>query len=210
MAQSKLIRTTCKGCGLKGHSHEGAFPETVTYKVTKRGKAPVGMRMQAWGAAASAGLSGADKGGYAKQAEANRRPDKGELLCVRCGGDRIATEVIRVPTDEAIRLLQQGSSSAQLVTPIDNEPRQSSGPSAGIEFWSRVGAFHQRHWRIIWAIFFTIAPVSFIGQDDMYGDSVVLNVLKFIGAWIGCWIVAAVLWSLHYRHRGQSSSGADQ
>lgn len=107
MARSKLTRTTCKGCKLQGHAHEGAWPNTVTYVVTKRGKAPVGMRMQAWGAAASPGLSGASKGGYAMQAQANRKGDKGKLVCVKCGGDRIATETFKVKTDEAIRLLQQ-------------------------------------------------------------------------------------------------------
>lgn len=77
----------------------------MTYVVTKLGKAPIGMRMQAWGAAASPGLSGADKGGYAMQAAANRRPDKGKLVCVRCGSDRIVTETIKVSSSEAVRLL---------------------------------------------------------------------------------------------------------
>lgn len=65
------------------------------------------MRMQAWGAAASPGMSGGSKGGYAMQAEANRRGDKGKIICVRCGSDRILTESVKVRTDEAIRLLQQ-------------------------------------------------------------------------------------------------------
>jgi hypothetical protein len=107
VARSKLTRTTCKGCKLQGHAHEGAWPTTVTYVVTKRGKVPLGMRMQAWGAAASPGLSGASKGGYAMQGQASRKGDKGKLVCVRCGADRITTESIKVKTDEAIRLLQQ-------------------------------------------------------------------------------------------------------
>jgi hypothetical protein len=107
MARIKITRTTCKGCKALGHSHEGAWPSTVTYVVTKPGKVPLGMRMQAWGAAASPGLSGADKGGYAKQAEASRTADKGKLVCVRCGSDRIILEILKVKSDEAIRLLQQ-------------------------------------------------------------------------------------------------------
>jgi hypothetical protein len=109
MARSKLTRTTCKNCKLQGHAHEGANPNTVTFVVTKRGNVPLGMRMQSWGAAASPGLSGASKGGYAMQAQANRKPDKGKLVCVRCGGDRIVTEVVKVKTDEAIRLLSDNA-----------------------------------------------------------------------------------------------------
>ncbi|NYI47641.1 hypothetical protein BJ993_004721 [Nocardioides aromaticivorans] len=105
MARTKLTRTTCRGCKAQGHATEHALPGTVTYVVTKLGKAPIGMRMQAWGAAASPGLSGADKGGYAMQAAANRRPDKGKLVCVRCGSDRIVTETIKVSSSEAVRLL---------------------------------------------------------------------------------------------------------
>lgn len=105
MGKSKLTRTTCKNCRLQGHAHEGAWPATVTWVVTKRGKVPMGMRMQAWGAAASPGLSGASKGGYAQQAELNRKGDKGKLICNRCGGDKIATELIKVKTSDAIRLL---------------------------------------------------------------------------------------------------------
>ena len=107
MARSKLTRTTCKGCKLQGHAHEGAWPDTVTYVVTRRGKVPLGMRMQAWGAAASPGLSGASKGGYAAQAQAHRKGDKGKLVCVQCGGDRIATETVKVKTNDAVRLLNQ-------------------------------------------------------------------------------------------------------
>ena len=107
MARSKLTKTTCKGCKLQGHAHEGAFPGTVTYVVTKPGKVPLGMRMQAWGAAASPGLSGADKGGYAAQAQAHRKGEKGKLVCVRCGGDKITVETVKVKTDEAIRLLAE-------------------------------------------------------------------------------------------------------
>jgi hypothetical protein len=112
MARSKLTRATCKGCKKQGYAHEGAWPNTVTYVVTKRGKVPLGMRMQAWGAAASPGLSGASKGGYAMQAQANRSGDKGKLVCVQCGSDRIAVETVKVKTDEAVRLLQQPPSDS--------------------------------------------------------------------------------------------------
>lgn len=107
MARSKLTRTTCKGCTTQGHAHEGALPKTVTFVVTKRGKAPLGMRMQAAGAAMSPGLSGASKGGYAMQAANNRRADKGKLVCVVCGGEKIVLETVKVKSDEAVRLLSQ-------------------------------------------------------------------------------------------------------
>lgn len=107
MARSKLTRTTCKGCKTQGHAHEGSLPKTVTFVVTKRGKVPLGMRMQATGAAMSPGLSGASKGGYAMQAANNRKADKGKLVCVVCGGDKIAMETVKVKTDEAVRLLSQ-------------------------------------------------------------------------------------------------------
>lgn len=107
MARSKLTRTTCKGCKTQGHAHEGSLPKTVNFVVTKRGKVPLGMRMQATGAAMSPGLSGASKGGYAMQAANNRKADKGKLVCVVCGGDKIAMETVKVKTDEAVRLLSQ-------------------------------------------------------------------------------------------------------
>jgi hypothetical protein len=62
----------------------------VTFVVTKRGKVPLGLRMQATGSAMSSGLSGANKGGYAMQAAQGRKPDKGKLVCVVCGSDKIA------------------------------------------------------------------------------------------------------------------------
>jgi hypothetical protein len=107
MAGSKLTRTTCKSCSAQGHAHEGSLPNLVTVVVTKRGRVPLGMRMQSWGASASPGLSGADKGGFAMQAEANRKRSKGKLICVRCGSERITIESVKVKTDEAIRLLRQ-------------------------------------------------------------------------------------------------------
>ena len=63
--------------------------------------------MQATGSAMSVFSSGANKGGFATQAAANRKADKGKLVCARCGGERIAVETVKVKTDEAIRLLSQ-------------------------------------------------------------------------------------------------------
>jgi hypothetical protein len=107
MARSKVTKTTCKGCKTQGYAHEGALPKTVTFVVTKRGKVPWGMRMQAAGAAMSPGLSGASKGGYAMQAASNRTSDKGKLVCVVCGGKKIVEQTVKVKTDEAVRLLAQ-------------------------------------------------------------------------------------------------------
>ena len=107
MARSKLTRTTCKSCKTQGHAHEGALPPTVTYVITKRGKAPLGMRIQATGSAMQVFGSGANKGGFAMQAAANKQPDKGKLVCVSCGSDRVSVEIVKVKTDEAIRLLNQ-------------------------------------------------------------------------------------------------------
>jgi hypothetical protein len=107
MGRSKLTRTTCKGCKTLGHAHEGAWPKTVTFVVTKRGKVPLGLRMQATGSAMSSGLSGANKGGYVMQAAQGRKPDKGKLVCVVCGSDKIAVETVKVKTDDAVRLLAQ-------------------------------------------------------------------------------------------------------
>jgi hypothetical protein len=107
MSRSKLTRTTCRGGKTLGHAHEGAWPKTVTFVVTKRGRVPLGLRMQATGSAMSPGLSGADKGGYAMQAAQGRKPDKGKLICVVCGSDKIAVETVKVKTDEAVGLLAQ-------------------------------------------------------------------------------------------------------
>jgi len=63
--------------------------------------------MQATDSAMSVCSSGANKGGFATQAAANRKADKGELVCARRGGERIAVETVKVKTDEAIRLLSQ-------------------------------------------------------------------------------------------------------
>jgi uncharacterized protein (DUF1501 family) len=79
----------------------------VTVVITKRGKVPLGLRMQAAGAAMDVGMSGANKGGYAAQAAHGRKANKGKLVCVVCGGDKISTEVVKVKTDEAVRLLSQ-------------------------------------------------------------------------------------------------------
>jgi hypothetical protein len=83
------------------------LPNTFTFVVTKRGRVPLGIRMQATGAAMSPGLSGAGKAGYATQAANSRRPDKGKLVCVVCGGDKVAVEIVKVRTDEAVRLLAE-------------------------------------------------------------------------------------------------------
>lgn len=107
MARSKLTMTTCRGCKTEGYAHEGAWPTSVSFVVTKRGKVPFGMRMQATGSAMSVGLSGANKGGFAMQAANSRKPDKGKLVCVRCGSDKIAVQTVKVKTEEAIRLLAQ-------------------------------------------------------------------------------------------------------
>lgn len=79
----------------------------MTFVVTKRGKVPLGLRMQAAGSAMSPGLSGANQGGYAMQAAKGRKPDKGKMVCVVCGSDKIAVETERVKPDEAVRLLAQ-------------------------------------------------------------------------------------------------------
>jgi hypothetical protein len=122
--RSKLTKATCKGCKTQGHAHEGVIPNTVSFVVTKRGKVPLGLRMQSTGAAMSPGLSGASKGGYAVQAASGRRPDKGKLVCVVCGGDKIAVEIVKVKTDEAIRLLAEDAS--RLLAGDRDEERGSS------------------------------------------------------------------------------------
>jgi hypothetical protein len=73
----------------------------------QEGKAPLGMRVQSFGAAIDPHLSGAKKGGYAMQAAANKRPDKGKYICVRCGSDKVASEIVKVKTEEALRLLSE-------------------------------------------------------------------------------------------------------
>jgi hypothetical protein len=65
-----------------------------------------------------------------------------------------------------------------------------------------VGAFHARHWRIIWLIFFAAAPFGSLGDDTVYTGGTATNVAKFVGILLGCWIVAALFLVLHLRHRG--------
>lgn len=63
--------------------------------------------MQGTGSAMSPGLSGAHKGGYAMQAANRREPDKGKLVCVVGGSDKIVVEIVKVKTDEAVHLSAQ-------------------------------------------------------------------------------------------------------
>ena len=76
-------------------------------------------------------------------------------------------------------------------------PATPSGPS----IWQQLGKFHARHWRIIWAVVFAVAPFGSLGDETTYTGSTAANVLEFVGILVGCWVVAAVFLTLHLRHR---------
>ncbi|RNL78467.1 hypothetical protein [Nocardioides marmorisolisilvae] len=71
--------------------------------------------------------------------------------------------------------------------------------------WQRLAAFHGKHWRIIWAVIFAIAPLGSIGDDTTYTGSTAENILKFIGILTACWLAAGIFFALFLRQRKQQS-----
>lgn len=70
---------------------------------------------------------------------------------------------------------------------------------------SRLRQFHARHWRIIWAVVFAGLPFGSLGDETVYNDNVVLNVVKFVAICLACWAASAGFLLLHLRRRAQPS-----
>ncbi len=68
-------------------------------------------------------------------------------------------------------------------------------------WWTPVIAFHREHWRIIWAGFLLIAPLTSIGDPTFYNQSTSVNVLKFVALAVVCWTGGGTLLGLYFRHR---------
>lgn len=132
--------------------------------------------------------------------------------CTNCGSIKVATDTSKqfrptnavVPNSTTVSAPPPGVSQHQLTTgPALGVDHAQTAHSSSSEFWPKAGAFYLRHWRIIWAIGLMLAPFGALGSSkgDMYGDSTALNVLKFIGVLVGCWVAAAGFWALQLRHK---------
>lgn len=136
--------------------------------------------------------------------------------CTTCGSIKVSTDVSKAfrPTNAVSPIVAAADESpappatTQSGVAQIQPAKQPPSSSATTEFWSKAGAFHGQHWRLIWAVVFTLAPFGAIGssEGDIYGDSTMLNVLKFAGVLIACWVVAGGFWNLHWRRRSRISA----
>lgn len=90
----------------------------------------------------------------------------------------------------------EGVNSGGLASGRDDPAPPPKGPTA----WQRIGRFHARHWRIIWATFFALAPLGSFGEDSPYTHGTVGNALLFVVIFVGCWTIAGLFLTLHLRH----------
>ena len=86
-------------------------------------------------------------------------------------------------------------------------PQQRPAPrpegESGSSVWRRLGTLHGKHWRIIYAVVFGVAPFGSLGDETTYTGGTGANVFKFIAILLACWAVAGFFLALHMRHRAQ-------
>lgn len=129
--------------------------------------------------------------------------------CPNCGSQKVGSDKNKhfKPTGSIIPMhahpsefiaSRPGIAQAASVPPLGSSPstaRQS--PPAGPSAWSQIGAFHAKHWRIIWAVVFLVAPFGSIGDAGTYSGPFWLDALKFTGILVGCWAAAVFFGWLH-------------
>ncbi len=130
--------------------------------------------------------------------------------CPNCGSRSVRTDKSRdfrptgaiSPTDTTSPPPSQPAPMSALVAPTTQQatPAASPGPS----IWQQLGKFHARHWRIIWAVVFALAPFGSVGDRTDYG-ALWKNVLSLIGTFLLFWAIAAFFFFLHVRHQQKDS-----
>lgn len=132
-------------------------------------------------------------------------------VCPNCGSRTVKTDKSRgfrptgaiSPTTTATAPPNQ---PAPMSAPVPQaSPQTTPAAPPGPSVWQQLGKFHARHWRIIWAVVFAVAPFGSLGDETTYTGGTAGNVLKFVGILVACWIVAGVFLTLHLRHRSRSS-----
>ena len=127
--------------------------------------------------------------------------------CPNCGSRTVKTDNSRDfrPTGSITSAAPAAEQASQIPNP--SAPQYSAPPApTGQTLWQKVIAFHGRHWRIIWAVIFAIAPFGSIGDETTYTGGTAANILKFIGILIACWFVAGFFFVLFMRHRNEQAS----
>lgn len=116
--------------------------------------------------------------------------------CPNCGSRAVKTDASKVfrPTAAIAAPTHTESPAPPAVAPPTTAP---AGPSAG----SQIAAFHNKHWRIIWAAMFFLAPFGSIGDDTVTTDNAALARLSYVGIFLSCWLVSAVFIVLFVRDR---------
>lgn len=87
------------------------------------------------------------------------------------------------------------------VAPVTQPPTVTYPQPPSI--WQQLGAFHAKHWRIIWTVMFALAPFGSLGDETVYTSGAMINALKFLGILVPCWAAAAGFFTLHLKHRDQ-------
>lgn len=96
--------------------------------------------------------------------------------CANCGSQKVTSD--RSARFQPTGALTSTPSGPPLrpapVAPVANPqaaPLRTQAPADGAPSgWSKAFAFHGRHWRIIWAIFFLITPVAQVGEPAFHRD----------------------------------------
>lgn len=135
--------------------------------------------------------------------------------CPNCGSRRVKTDKTRnfVPTGaitpvaapEGPPVFTQRLNSPRPTSVEPGPPRTPKGPTV----WQKIGRFHARHWRIIWATFFALAPLGSFGEDSPYTHGTLGNALLFVVIFVACWTIAGMFLRLHLRHLGSDRERPD-
>lgn len=127
--------------------------------------------------------------------------------CPNCGSQKASTD--RSPQFKPTGAIVQTPSASTLrpapVAPANNfqaAPSRVTAPSDGSRSgWSKAAAFHGRHWRIIWGVFFFMTPLAQVGEPAFHRGPMLLDVLKILGLFAGSWAASAALFWLHIQRR---------
>lgn len=126
-------------------------------------------------------------------------------VCPNCGSRSVVTDKSRDfrPTGAVVPAPAQPAPHAEpLVTPgAQPSPSRMPVTPSKPSIWQQLGKFHAKHWRIIWAVVFALAPLGSLGEDGVDTGNTALTALAVGGIFVGFWVVAGVFALLHLRHR---------
>lgn len=130
--------------------------------------------------------------------------------CPNCGSRKVKSPREQRSFEPTGRIVQQPVAATAAPPAFAPTAAASWAPSArqgsataqpaGFD-WEPIKRLYLRHWRLLWAALFAVAPLMTLGDGSTYTHAAWLNVLQFVGTLVVSWAVAAFFLTLPRRRR---------